>query len=82
MQRPEVAGVVFAAPVVGLRRMEGAWTGTLTLRLSCLSMSQMSPLSKAVLYCVAGAWTIELLWRGLVERDMDAPMLFEVEPPP
>ena len=68
MQRPEVlpAGLfeVVAFAAVVLRRMLGAWTGTLTLRLSCLSMSQMSPLSNAVLLtacCDAGIWTIELL---------------------
>ena len=37
------------ADVFVFLRMLGACTGTFTLRLSCLSMSQMSPLSKAVI---------------------------------
>ena len=63
-----------------LRRMLGACTGTFTLRLSCLSMSQMSPLSKAVIdagvacFCAADTCTIELC-RFL---KAPAPILFEV----
>ena len=84
MRRP-LPGVLVAAVLLAFvfLRMLGAWTGTFTLRLSYLSISQMSPLSNAVEDCAVvcfwleddGICTIELC-RCLL-RATAAPMLFE-----